>query len=81
VKEYVAKQTPAAANSNFDAYVKAYDYSPTLHPHFSDHPKAMEILQPALDQIFTTGTAKVKDVLPDAVKKVNEALKNQPSTV
>jgi ABC-type glycerol-3-phosphate transport system substrate-binding protein len=82
VKAYLKDAHPDFADRiNAEAYIAAYDYSPTAQPHFSDHAKAMEILQPVWDQIYATGTAKVKDVIPAAVKAANDALKDVPSTI
>lgn len=81
VREGLAQTYPQAAEANFDAWKKAYDYSPTSQPHFADHALAMDYLQPVWDQIYKTGTAKAKDVLPAAVKEANDKLKSVPSTI
>lgn len=65
---------------DLNVFADAYKYA-TPELLFSDNTKAMNILQPALDQVFKTGTAQAKDVIPPAVKQVNEALKNVPSTL
>jgi multiple sugar transport system substrate-binding protein len=81
VKAKIQAKNPAWLNANLDKFVKAFEFSPTAQPHFSNHAKAMELLQPAFDQVFKTGTGKVKDVIPQAVKEANDALKDVPSTL
>jgi len=81
VKAATEKSAPQSLKGEFDEWIKAYDYSPTSQPHFSDHALAMDVLQPVWDQVFKTGTAKVKDVIPPAVKEINAKLKDIPSTI
>src|SRR5262245_22464795 len=80
VLEHVKTVNPAITKEDVDIFANAYKYA-SPQPIFSDHAKAMEILGPAWDQVFKTGTAQAKDVIPPAVKQVNAALKDVPSTL
>jgi hypothetical protein len=68
VLEHVKTVNPAITKEDVDIFANAYKYA-SPQPIFSDHAKAMEILGPAWDQVFKTGTAQAKDVIPVGVGK------------
>jgi len=52
-----------------------------VQPFFADHAKAMESLQPVMDQVFKTGTAQAKDAIPNAVQQANDDMKGLSTTL
>lgn len=68
-----AKEKNPNADQDFGIFVEGFDYCRPM-VWFSNHTDAMEILRPAIDQVYKVGDVQVADVIPDACAKVTELL-------
>lgn len=73
VKKKAASVNPALENLDLQIFIDGFKYARPMF-QFAEHTKAMEILKPVFDQIYETGKGSVKDLIPEASKKVTDAM-------
>ena len=76
IRKELEAANPALKSMKLDIFPRSFEFARPM-VKFSNHSRAMEILKPALEQIYITGSAQVRDVIPEASKKVTEALQNE----
>jgi multiple sugar transport system substrate-binding protein len=74
VRTRMTNVNPDLASLDLNLFAQSFDFAQPM-VRFHNHPLAMEILKPALDQIYLTGKVRqVKDIMPETAKKVTAAL-------
>lgn len=69
----IRRQYPRVEKADLEVFVRAYDYArPEIR--FCDHPKAMEILTPVLDEVYELNKRSATEAFQEAAPKVTEAL-------
>jgi len=69
--DYAVSLNPKESDLDLQPFIDAYEYARPMF-WWACHTAVMEILQPVLDQIYTTGKGTVKDLIPPICEKIDK---------
>ena len=68
-----AKEINPDADQDFQIFIDGFEYCKPM-VYYANHTDAKEIIGPAMDQIFATGEAQAREILPEVSEKVTALL-------